>query len=1700
MPNQSLDVFDLHRKILADYQLFVKSFVNIKDDAIRAKVEQEMAGGKFWPEPLLQFNPAFEPGASIQELCKAGTLHKDIEKIFTGFSLFRHQVEAISLGSKNQDFVVTSGTGSGKSLTFLGTIFNHLLKNGSGQGIQAVIVYPMNALINSQTKEIGKYRDNYKKVTGSEFPISFEQYTGQEAQEVRDRVRDNPPDIILTNYMMLELILTRSKEHTIANAIYNNLRFLVFDELHTYRGRQGSDVAMLIRRVKAKSQKEITCIGTSATMISGGSKTEQKKKVAEVASKFFGIDFTESQVVNEYLVPCFNPAQHIPSREELQSGLKAPIKTNGSENELIGHPLSIWLENNIALEKTGSEYSRRSPMMFSEIAGQLAEDSGLSKDLCDKQLILFLQWLADVNHHLAINEERRSYLPYKIHQFISQTGSVYVSLHNEQERVITLDPAHHLGTGENKVILYPLVFSRLSGHEFLCVTKDEDNLVLKPREFSDSVELDFNEVSGYLIIGDDVWDPERDLEELPDSWLQITRTGEIQPIKKYRNRFPQKIYFDPKGNYSDQPIYKLEGWFMAEKLLFDPTSGAQYHSQTSERTKLTRLGSEARSTSTTVLSHAILNKLADAGIVEQDQKLLSFTDNRQDAALQSGHFNDTLRVLHLRSAIYHALKKHKELDFANLDQAIFDALSLPLSEYSNQAETPFPSVLKEIESALKDYLMYRAIYDLRRGWRVVLPNLEQCALLEIDYNNLRENCEAASAWQSIPLLAALSTDERLEFVYQTLDYFRKLYAIHSNEYLSQSSIDEKRKKIREKLKEPWTFDETEKIPAPARIGCEALHKTSKMGAYFKSAGPNSALGKFFKTEAQKHSFSLKKKADYLEFVSTYFDLLQQAGWLQSSLARNKENEDIKLYQLRIDTILWKEGDGHKIRPDKVTVRSYKNITQRPNKFYQQKYQSDFSARKKLIGREHTGQLSNEDRIDRETKFRSGGYSALFCSPTMELGIDIANLNVVHMRNVPPNSSNYAQRSGRAGRSGHAALVFTNCSAFSPHDRHYFHHAVDMVSGVVTPSRIDLRNQELLASHLNAICLSHVRLTELNLSLMELVDQDNPQLPLKGVVKEMLILNGSAKDEVKSVFEKILQGIIPRADLAVWADPEWVNRTISSLADSFDRALDRWRRLYLAIQKQIVEANRILESGLYTGTSDEVREAKRNVAQALRQRDLLTNNIGRGSLSEFYPYRYLASEGFLPGYNFTRLPIRTFIPVGDSGEYVSRPRFIALREFGPKNVIYHNGSKYQVIQILAPEADLKLQKAKVSSNSGYIMMDDEYNSSVCPFTKVPLSGAGATDVYIDLMEMAETKTREMERISCEEEERLSKGFDIKTYFSMPAGGAGTIKRAVVKNDSEDFLNIRFLPAARLVQINRKWRASQADGFLMGLTSGWWKNESQDAPVESTEAVKRVQLFTSDTADSLYIEPIKSLALNHDGVISLQYALKRAIENIFQVESKEIGVELMGDEKEPNIFIYEASEGSLGVLSQFIEDKRRFTEVINEAIALCRFDDPEYQEDASYDDLLSYYNQRYHDRISRYSIQDALEKLRVCEVEIMSGDSSEDYESHYQTLLTRLDPTSSTELTFLTYLYQNGLKLPSFAQKTIEGIYCQPDFFYEPDIWVFCDGTPHDKPEIREKDRMQRKAIRNRGDQVIVYYYRDDLAELVSKRPDIFKKVK
>jgi len=179
-----MDVFQLRDKVISDYREYISSFINIRDKRIAAHVNESLTSGALWPDPLIQINPSYEPGEYIDELVAEGTLHPECSRIFARkpeqdsppekLRLHRHQADAIRTARKGSNYVLTTGTGSGKSLAYIVPIVDHVLRTGSGKGIKAIIVYPMNALANSQAGELGKFLNHgYPNGKG---PVTFARY------------------------------------------------------------------------------------------------------------------------------------------------------------------------------------------------------------------------------------------------------------------------------------------------------------------------------------------------------------------------------------------------------------------------------------------------------------------------------------------------------------------------------------------------------------------------------------------------------------------------------------------------------------------------------------------------------------------------------------------------------------------------------------------------------------------------------------------------------------------------------------------------------------------------------------------------------------------------------------------------------------------------------------------------------------------------------------------------------------------------------------------------------------------------------------------------------------------------------------------------------------------------------------------------------------------------------------------------------------------------------------------------------------------------------------------------------------------------------------------------------------------------------------------------------------------------------------
>src|SRR3954453_22666125 len=312
-----LDVFKVHEQVIADYRAFTSGFVRVRDERITEFVDQQFAEGVQWPAPWLSLNPSFASGGSVPELVAEGLLHPENERIFRRKSdmadasrdpivLHRHQREAVEAAQSGKSYVLTTGTGSGKSLAYIIPIVDAVLRargatRGRRQpGVKAIVVYPMNALANSQVGELEKFlRFGYP--AGGD-PVTFARYTGQEKPDERTRILAEPPDILLTNYVMLELVLTRPDERQQLIRAAQGMQFLALDELHTYRGRQGADVAMLIRRLRDECAGDhLQIVGTSATMASAGTTAERNAVVADVATRLFGSEVTPERVIGETL-------------------------------------------------------------------------------------------------------------------------------------------------------------------------------------------------------------------------------------------------------------------------------------------------------------------------------------------------------------------------------------------------------------------------------------------------------------------------------------------------------------------------------------------------------------------------------------------------------------------------------------------------------------------------------------------------------------------------------------------------------------------------------------------------------------------------------------------------------------------------------------------------------------------------------------------------------------------------------------------------------------------------------------------------------------------------------------------------------------------------------------------------------------------------------------------------------------------------------------------------------------------------------------------------------------------------------------------------------------------------------------------------------------------------------------------------------
>lgn len=1608
-----MNVFELDNALIGKYEEFARSFTEIRADDLRQSVDAIYEDGRFWPEPLIELNPLYARGLSIDKIVADGIVDPALADIFAfgqprrPIELFLHQQRALAKAAQGRNFIVTTGTGSGKSLCFFLPIIDRIVKArraGEPRQTRAIIIYPMNALANSQLEELEKFispsglPDNLKP--------TFARYTGQESETRRQQIRAECPDIILTNFMMLELLLTRQDE--IDQAVIDNMRgleFLVLDELHTYRGRQGADVAMLVRRVRERlGADRMTCIGTSATMASGDEDVG-RAAVSKVGAALFGEPVAEEDVVTETLE---RRTTHAGDERALQRQVSELIVSGGAvpttNSQFETDPLAVWIELNIGLD-AGETLRRAKPQTLSQAAKSLAEFSTCDETACRDALAGRLVAMSDISEG-----QEQAFMAFKLHRFLSGAGHAAATLEPAGRRLVDLSgELFHRNRPEAR--LYPLFFCRSCGQEVHSVSLSEDRELL-PRSIDQTPQDapdDEGNLHGFLVPNaDGTLNFAGDIEDYPDDWIEQAAAGPRLKSSHRGKHYGRMMCVGPDGRPQEDGV---TGWFFPGKYRFCPRCKNQPALQARDQNKLAGLSAEGRSSATTLITSQILDWMDRVDVPSDPlrRKLLGFTDNRQDAALQAGHFNDFIFVTLLRGAILRAVRQAGDegLEYERFGDAVRKALGFDPTNEKRRAEwmlDPEPSSFKALDEAKRSanrVLAHRVWNDLRRGWRYTNPNLDQLDLIQVGYPGVAMLAADKSIYSSsahegtdldiergLFLLASATTTQREGMFRALFDHMRQNLAI-AVDALDQTELEQVAERSRGALKEPWSIGREEQNHELAVQVSLVVGKDGNSRDRIVRVSGRGGLARKLGKDVGDVSIG------------------DREALVQAMLVAAERHQIVRRFAAGNMT-------GWRLAPDAIRLSEGKNEPdpQDANPFFSQLY-SDVAERLGDPGRlpmafearEHTAQVEQELRQLREDRFRFGETDRerlrkaiailrlkeerpdflplLYCSPTMELGVDISQLNVVYLRNAPPTPANYAQRAGRAGRSGQAALVITYCAAQSPHDQYYFERRIDLVAGIVQPPAIDLANADLLAAHVHAEWLAAAK-EPLNKSIPDNLEMSQDGRPLGCHLEPAFskaTTDAAARERAIAVVRSGLQNkAIPEIeDLESFVKDRW-----ECASKSFNAALDRWRTLYNSAQEERQAAAAL---GDRSGLSKAERDAARQRYHAAdRQVGLLEAGTSSAS-SDFYIYRYLATEGFLPGYNFPRLPLYAFIDAEKGTAVLQRPRFLALAEFGPNSLVYHEGKAYRCNRAKlaagtrAEEGLLLTRELRCCENCG--AAHAEKTLEKCRVCGDPLSSEGdLTQLYrienVDAVPGA--------RITANDEDRQRRGFELRTLFEWD----NSRRRKLILEQGDNLLaTLQYGPQTKLSRVNlglRRRKEQSIHGFDIDTVSGrWLKNEAQGDD-EGDDVAKpqrqRIVPLVEDTKNSLLLQFDRTLKLGKEQMATLQHALTRAIEAEHVLETGELLGEPMPTRDSRNaILFYEASEGGAGVLKRLMEGADQWRLLAKKALDLMHYDrageELTDKQDACvkgcYRCLLSYYNQPDHELIDRQD-QEVLSVLK------------------------------------------------------------------------------------------------------------------------------
>lgn len=1071
------------RNIVEFYKRYILTTFRMKDEDYNKQLEDVLnKEGELFKGPYLSVSAPYKKGHSLVELAKNGEVNENIiklKRLYPNRPLYCHQEDALRKIKAGKSIIVSTGTGSGKTESFLIPVINELLEEEKmgklTSGVRALIIYPMNALVNDQIDRMEKMLAGTK--------ITFGYYTGETKEDEDDAIgkyrdthnnqdapsnellsrkemRENPPHILITNYAMLEYLLLRPNDNNIFRQNSKTWRYIIFDEAHSYNGAKAIEVACLVKRVKAMlNRDDIQFILTSATL---GDPNKSPNEIINFANNLCGtegkVKFDENSIIRAQTIEFEKPKELF---KNIPTAFYTTLAKDDNDTDKLQKLKSIMpnIENNTLSEMLFDfiskdefyynfrEFLKEGPKTIREITKKL--------NISEDNLIDFIS----IASQASKNDTRL--FEAKYHMFIKGIDGVFITL-NPSKKLFVKKIKTYKENPEDPTDIGEKVFqvSFCSNCNALYIIgKNIGNHLEQPSDYEETPDI-------FLLNG--LLEEEIERNTKRTKYTICAKCGEIHKDgdsfdckcgDKYKNSITKieygkgSIHVCPCCNYKNTHRSIIRPYLLGNDAATAVISSGLYNELPGEIVEIKR-----ETINAPIFG---ISEVREEQITKPLQKqFLTFSDSRQAAAFFAPYLQETYEDNLVKRIITKIVEERKENFKQGITlQQLADLLFIKFTEKQLFTKGPLKEAWVYILSELSNFKAKNS--------------LEKKGILkfELDSNAIQLN-------QDIITIDNIRNGNQTFSKQFTKEEIKTLCNILIRTMIKESAFDIETINNQNSI---ITFNDDD----IERISITGQKKWRK----YQNKYQNNKEYSYWSPEDghinPRLRFLCKVLGEDISDCPKSRDLLDNIWNILSS----KNYQIITNGALNLSKIRVKSADKLYICPKCKNIfpfnlkgvcnyseckgteplQEYNYEEMLNNDHYRNMYHTyDISP---MEVKEHTAQLSSEKATQYQDDFKNKKINVLSCSTTFELGVDVGSLQTVFMRDMPPTPANYAQRAGRAGRSAKAAAYAITFCQNSSHDLNYFGNPLPMILGKIEPPAFDISNDKIILRHIFASAFS-----------------------------------------------------------------------------------------------------------------------------------------------------------------------------------------------------------------------------------------------------------------------------------------------------------------------------------------------------------------------------------------------------------------------------------------------------------------------------------------------------------------------------------------------------------------------------------------------------------------------------------------------------